>query len=86
MYGRKGVDLNGQWGGEEPGRVEGEEIVVKIYCLRKESISHKKHTRKILCDLDILLVPCEYKLTHIKNTEIKASLYCHKSNYVCPYP
>jgi hypothetical protein len=35
MRARKGVDLDGREGGEEPG-VERRGTVIKIYCMRKE--------------------------------------------------
>ena len=39
MRDRKGVDLDGERGGEEPGGAKGEEITIRIYCKEKLSIS-----------------------------------------------
>ena len=42
MRDRKGVDLEGRRGGEDLGRVEGEETIIRIYYMRKESIFNKR--------------------------------------------
>jgi hypothetical protein len=42
MRDRKGVDLEGRRGGEDLGRVEGEESIIRIYYMRKESIFNKR--------------------------------------------
>lgn len=33
-------------GGEEPGRVKGGEIIIRIECMRKESIFNKRNKRR----------------------------------------
>lgn len=43
---RKGTDLNGSEGGKELGGVQGGGTVIKIYCLRKESIFNKRGNLK----------------------------------------
>lgn len=41
MTDKKGVDLEGKGDREGLGAAEGGEMVIKIYCLREESISYK---------------------------------------------
>lgn len=38
MRDRQEVDLDGRAGGKELGGVDGEETVIRIHCMRKESI------------------------------------------------
>ena len=40
---RKGVDPEKRRSGEELGRVGGDETIIKIYCMRKESILNIKY-------------------------------------------
>ena len=42
MRDRKGIDPDGKRGGEELGGVEGGEIVIRIYCVRKKSNKRKQ--------------------------------------------
>ena len=45
MRNRKGVNLEGS--GEKVGGVEGQETVLRIYCMRKESIFNKRKKIKV---------------------------------------
>jgi hypothetical protein len=42
MRDREGVDPDGRGRGEEPRGVERGEIIIRIPCMRKESIFHKR--------------------------------------------
>lgn len=42
MRDRKGVDSDSRGGKEDLGAIEGGETVIKIYCMKKESISDKR--------------------------------------------
>ena len=48
MKDRKGVDLEERGGGEELGRVEERETIIRKYCLRKESIFNKSKNIKVI--------------------------------------
>lgn len=44
MRERKGVDLEGHGNEEDLGEAEGEETVIRIYCVKKNLFSMKKKT------------------------------------------
>lgn len=46
MTDRKGVDLEGRAYGEDLRRAEGEETIIMIYCMRKESFALKEKMKK----------------------------------------
>lgn len=47
MRARKGVDPEGRGGGEELGGEEGGKTIIRIYCMRKDSIFNKRKKKSL---------------------------------------